>query len=261
MLLEVRGQVGAVQHLAVQIGVDVHLRRGEGEVRHIGAQLGRGLFHQRGVERARHRQRERAPRAGCLAGLDRLVQRLALARDDQLAGAVVVDRTDQTALDRGAGLLDLGVVQTEDGGHAAVDRVRRLLHQLAAHGYDLDAVRERYHARRGERGIFAEREAGRCLERHARLGKRRERGHRVGEDRDLAVFRARKRLLIAVKAELRHIQTGALAGLFKDQTGGLRIVVKILAHARRLRALTGEKCKTVFHASFLQKSPSNLGKG
>ena len=261
MLLEVRGQVGAVQHLAVQIGVNIHLGRGEGKIGNIGAQLGCGLFHQRGVERARYRERERAARACRLAVFDRFIQCGALARDDQLAGAVVVDRADQTALDRGAGLLDLRVLKAEDGRHAAVDRVRRLLHQLAAHGYDLDAVRERYHARRRERGVLAEREARRGLEGHARLGQRRERCHRVGEDRDLAVLRAGERLLVAVKAELCNVQPRALAGLLKNQLGRLRIFVQILAHARRLRTLAGEKCKTVFHASFLQKSPSNLGKG
>ena len=261
MLLEVRGQVGAVQHLTVQIGVNVHLGSGEGKAPHIGAQLGRSLFHQRGVERARYRERERAARACRLAVFDRFIQCGAFARDDQLAGAVVVDRTHKAARHRGAGLLDLRVLEAEDGRHAAVDRVRRLLHQLAAHGYDLDAVRERYHACRRQRGVLAEREARRRLEGHARLGQRCERRHRVGENRDLAVLRAGERLLVAVKAELFYVQPRTVAGLFENQLGRLRIFVQILAHARRLRTLAGEKCKTVFHASFLQKSPSNLGKG
>ena len=213
------------------------------------------------MERARYRKRERTARACRLAVFDRFIQCLALARDDQLAGAVVVDRADQAALDRGAGLLDLCVLEAENSRHAAVDRIRRLLHQLAAHGYDLDAVRERYHARRRERSVFAEREARRRLEGHAGLGQRRERCHRVGEDRDLAVLRAGERLLVAVKAELRNVQPCPLAGFLKNQPGRLRIFVQILAHAGSLRALAGEKCKTVFHASFLQKSPSNLGKG
>ncbi len=77
--------------------------------------------------------------------------------------------------------------------------------------------------------------------------------HRVGENRDLAVFRAGERRLVAVKAELRDVQPRAVAGLLKNQLGRLRIFVQILAHARGLRALAGEESKTVFHVRSSKK--------
>ena len=71
------------------------------------------------------------------------------------------------------------------------------------------------------------------------------------ENGDLAVLGAGEHCLVALEAQLGYIQTRAVARLLKDQLGRLRVLKKILAHARRLCALTGEKCKTVVHVWFL----------
>ena len=57
--------------------------------------------------------------------------------------------------------------------------------------------------------------------------------------------------LVALKAQQLH-QTGAFACFLKNQLGSLRVLIKILAHAGGLCALTREKCKTVVHVSFLK---------
>ena len=62
-------------------------------------------------------------------------------------------------LDCCAGLFDLRVLKAEDRSHAAVDRVCRVLHQLAALGNNFNAVRERNNACRCERSVLAERKA------------------------------------------------------------------------------------------------------
>ena len=64
---------------------------------------------------------------------------------------------------------------------------------------------------------------------------------------NLAVFGARKGLLVAFEAQLCDVDACAVAGFLEYQARRLGILIKVLAHAGSLRTLTGEKCKTVFH--------------
>ena len=199
------------------------------------------------MECAGNREGQGAACACGLAVLDCFRESRLFACDDQLTRAVVVDRTDNAVLDRRAGLLDFCVLKAENCRHAAVNGVSRVLHQLAALGHDFHAVRERNHACRRERSVLAERKACRRLERDACLAQRGESRHGVRKNSDLAVFGARKGLLVTVEAQLRYINACAVAGFLEYQTSRLRILIKVLAHAGSLCALTREKCKTIFH--------------
>ena len=251
-------QVGAVVNLAVEVGVNIHLRCGEGKVRNVSAQLCGSLCHQRGMECTGYRKRERTACACSLAVFDRLCESRLFTCDNQLTRAVIVYRTNHAGGHLRAGFFNYAVLQTEDSCHAAVDRVCCLLHQLAAHGNDLHAVCEGNNACSRQCGVFTEREACRCLEFHACFLQCSPGCHGMGENRDLAVLRAGERCLVALKAQLGYIQTGAFACFLKNQLGSLRVLIKILAHAGGLCALTREKCKTVVHVSFLQNNNQTL---
>ena len=111
--------------------------------------------------------------------------RAAFTCDNQLTRAVVVYRTDHAGGHLRAGFFNYAVLQTEDSRHAAVDRVRCLLHQLAAHGNDLHAVCEGNNTCSRQCGVFTEREACRCLEFHACFLQCSPGCHGMGENRDL----------------------------------------------------------------------------
>ena len=94
--------------------------------------------HERAVERAAHPQLHGL--AGTAGGrlLDQAVDRRVLARDHDLAGAVVVRRPH--AVDRDAQLLDDRIVEPEHRRHRAGVLPRRLGHRLAALADERDRV-------------------------------------------------------------------------------------------------------------------------
>ena len=93
----------------------------------------------------------------------------------------------------------------------SVDRVRCLLHQLAAHGTIFTAVCEGNNACCCQCGVLAERKPAAALRFHACFLQCSPGCHGMGENRDLAVLRAGERFLVALKAQLGYIQTGAFA--------------------------------------------------
>ena len=144
-------------------------------------------------------------------------ERRLFAGDNELTRAVVVDRTDNAVLDCCAGLFDLRVLKAENRSHAAVNRVCCVLHQLAAFGNNFNAVRECNNACRCKGGVLAKRKTGRSLERYSVLAQSGQSSHRVRKNSNLAVFGARKGLLVAVEAQLCDVDACAVAGFFEYQ--------------------------------------------
>ncbi len=194
------------------------------------------------MERTAHGQTQGAARAGLL-GLDAGgLHGLHGARDHQLARAVVVGRDDH-AVDRGADLLDLAVLQTEHGCHRA-----RLLLAGGLHGHgalrdELQTVLEREGARDDERRELAQRVTGDCIGLDTqRLGH----DDRVEEDGRLRHAGLLELLVGTGEHDVGDAEAEDLVGLLEK---GLRlgnVVVEVFAHADGLSSLTGEYV-CVFH--------------
>ena len=108
-----------------------------------------GWLHQRRVERTAHLQRQGTLGTGGLQLLTSLADGIDVARDDQLAGVVLVGRhADALAhlAHLSADLLDLLVGQTDDGSHRRGLSLAGLLHGHGTGVHQLQTVLERQRA-------------------------------------------------------------------------------------------------------------------
>ena len=113
-----------------------------------------GRLHARRVEGAGDVERQRAL-AALAGGLLGLLERVAVAGEDDLAGRVVVGDGDAGRFGDGLGVLEVGADERQ---HRA--GVVGLGHQLAAQDDEVERVVALEHAGGGERGELAERVAG-----------------------------------------------------------------------------------------------------
>ena len=207
------------------------------------------------MERRRDRQQHRPAHALGRGDGDGPFDRAAVARDDDLPGAVVIGRLDHLAFvglalrDRGgfgADLLGLRHVGAEQGGHRAFAGRDRLLHRLAAQLQQPGGVGDGEAAGGGQRGVFAERMSGD----HDRLLSQREaalllqhaqHGERVRHQGGLGVLG----------------QGQFLAGAFEHQSGELLLqgFVDLLEHLARGGEGGGEVAS---HADGLAALPGKM---
>ena len=73
----------------------------------------------------------------------------------------------------------------------------------------------------------------------------------MGEDRNLGIDCAVQFRLFALKAELCHVKPSHLGRAVKHAPRRFTRLIQFLAHAGVLRALTGEKRKSIFHKIML----------
>ena len=130
-------------------------------------QLILGRLHQGTVESATHHEGQCALGTGSLQLLASLGDGLLVARDDQLAGAIVVGGHDDLALlaHFGADLLDGLVRQADDGCHRTGVLLAGLLHGVGTGCHQPQAILETQGTAGHKRRELAERVAGY----HARL--------------------------------------------------------------------------------------------
>src|SRR5207249_3856019 len=149
---------------------------------------------------------------------------------------------DHLALGRvGAHLLDCGELDAHDGRHRAGADWYRLLHELAALAHDADRVGEAECARDDQGGVLTEAVAGGQRGLETALSARGGRRYRGGQDRGLGVGRQRQVGLGPLEHQPSEVEAERVVGFLKDRLGAGRALVETLAHADRLRALTGKE--------------------
>ena len=201
-----------------------------------------GGLHQRRVERTADGKPECA---ACSRGFEPFaggIDRLRSARDDQLAGAVVVG-CDYNAVNGVAGLFDRAVLESEDGGHRPGLRLACLLHRCRTFGDQTQTVLEREGSRDHEGREFAQRVSGRRIGPDAeRLGQ----NDRMKEYGGLRHAGLLELLVRSGEHDVGNAEAQNLVGTFKKLPRTGYRVVKVFAHAYGLSALAGENV-CVFH--------------
>ena len=142
------------------IRIELHPRLPQRRVlQHLGEADGSG-GHIRRVEAAADLQGDQAA-AGLLDIIGQKLELLPGACHGNLAGAVVVDRVNM--LVPGAEIFHRGVLQLDDGAHAAVRLAGRLVHQFTTAADKVETVLQRDGAGIGQRGDLAQGEPGGAL--------------------------------------------------------------------------------------------------
>ena len=167
-----------------------------------------GPLDERRVERARDAKPNRAARALELGLAAALVDRERLARDDDLARAVVVRGPD--IVDLVAERLDHAVGKAEDRRHRARVLLRRLGHRQPALAHQRDRVGDRQGAGRAERGELADRVADDVVRDDSARAQRRIERKRRRDQRRLLHLGVDQSLDRAVEAELLQVHPGGL---------------------------------------------------
>ena len=178
----------------------------------------------------------RAPRAARL--LDQRGRPPALAGDDELAGAVVVRRPH--AVDRGAELLDDGVVEPEHGRHRAGVLPRRLRRGLAALAHERDRVAGPDRVGGGERRVLADGVADDVVGLDPERLHRPQAGDRGRDERRLLQLRSGQLFERPLEAELRDVEADRLRRLVVHRARGRELLRHRTAHADVLRSLARE---------------------
>jgi len=206
-----------------------------------GGELVGGLLDERGVECPGHGQSD-GPAFGLLDQCLGRVQRLGLARDDELGrGVVVGDAQLLAGLLHGFGhdLLDLVLGQLDHGGHA-VARAAAVGHEPSAPGHGPDAVLHVEDSGRAQGGEFAQGVPGRGrggeLVLHGQPQGQVDHGQ--GGLQGAGVGHVGR---FAVPVDFAQGQAGlALGQLPEVQGGGIRLG-HVAAHALFLGSLSGEE--------------------
>ena len=211
--------------------------------------VGRPLDERR-VKRAGDPQPNRTARARLLRLDTALADGVVLARDDDLARAVVVRGPD--VRDLAAEALDHLVREPEDRGHRARPRLRGLGHRDArARGTSRIASAALSDSRRSERGELADGvpdhvvgrdpvRADRCVDRKARRDERR-----------LLQLRVEHVLDWSVEADLLEVQPGGLAAGLVDGHRLGHCLGDVASHPGLVRALAREHEGDLAHAATL----------
>ena len=208
--------------------------------------VGRALDERR-VERAGDAEPDRAARAFALRLGAALADRVVLARDHDLAGAVVVRRPD--VRDLAAETLDDLVGEPEDRGHRARPLLRRLGHRDPAFGHEPDRVGRADRLGGAERGELADRvpddEVGMDPVRADRLVDREARRH----ERRLLQLRVEQLLDRVVETDLLEVEPGrGAAGLVDGHRLGHGLG-DVASHPGLVRALAREHEGDLAHAA------------
>ena len=142
------------------------------------------------------------------------------------------------------------LVESDDGGHAALRRFARLLHETTALAHDANGVIEGHHARGGEGGEFSEGKAGGGLElqRGRAFLEQFKRDPAHEENSGLRVFGLGEFPFRAGEADAGQVVAQRFIGALEPLPGGGKILGELFAHADRLCALAGKHQSRLAHA-------------
>ncbi len=214
------------------------------------------------------RQQHRPLGAARLGDFDRALDRELVARQHNLAAAIVIGGgADAGAFRLGRDRLHVAELEPDQRRHGARADRNRLLHGEPAHAQQPRRVGDRERARRGKRRIFAERMSGDKgrVAREIDAGfvfQHAHRGERHRHQRRLRVFRQRQRVARAVPNDVAEPLAERRVDFLEDRPRARKRVGERLAHADGLAALTGENKRRShrLRAAPLKWSPLRKGR-
>ena len=234
------------------VGVEGQFGNARGLVCQIGTQRLGGLFHPRGVEGAADVEAQHAAaRLGHFGG--KFVVNFHGAGDHRLAGAVVVDG-EGLVRESAADVLHLRGREAQDRAHGPRVLFGAGLHFLRALDNEAEGLVKVHDAGKGHGRHLAQREARRAVRGNAGLARGGGAGVVHGKEAGLGVGGDAQGLGGAGKT---HFQRAGAQGFgaVEGGAGGGGSLVEFPAHARVLRALTGEDERYFTH---LAASASNV---